>query len=164
MAALSHAHWSAVIPTAPLRRWRLVEVGHGDTLMTSLLRIDERILHYLAGLSHLDERLAGLAEAVGTVLPGALASTHQRLVDQAAAMIVQPTSMYRRPHIQLCGDEGLTKRQIAAAIAEAVDSHLHRLAASALPTAPQELDMVVRLWTREALLTRSLLLIEWDGT
>ena len=164
MAVLPHAHWSAVIPTAPLRRWRLVEVGHGDTLMTSLLRIDERILHYLAGLSHLDERLAGLVEAVVTVLPGALAPTHQRLVDQAAAMIVQPTSLYRRPHVQLCGDEGLTKRQIAAAIAEAVGGHLYRLAASVLPTAPQELDMVVRLWTREALLTRSLLLIECDGT
>ncbi|MGE3154211.1 MAG: ATP-binding protein [Nitrospiraceae bacterium] len=164
LASLSHAHWSAVIPTAPLRRWRLVEVGHGDTLMTSPLRIDERILHYLAGLSHPDERLAGLVEAVVMELMGALAPTHQRLVDQAVAMIVRPAATYRRPHLQLCGGDGLTKRQIAAAIAEAVGGPLYRLVASALPTAPQELDMVLRLWTREAVLARSLLLIECDET
>ena len=164
LAALPHAHWSAVIPSAPLRRWRLVEVGHGDTLMTSALRIDERILHYLAGLSHLDERLAGLVEAAVTVLPGALAPTHQRLVDQAAAMIRQPASALPRPQIQLCGDDAITKRQMAAAVAEAVGCRLYRLAASAMPTAPQELDMVMRLWTREAMLMRSLLLIECDAT
>ena len=46
LAALPEAHWSALTPTAPLRRWRLVEVGHGDVLTTSPLRIDERVLHY----------------------------------------------------------------------------------------------------------------------
>ena len=64
MAALPEAHWSALTPAAPLRRWRLMELGAGDTLTTSPLRIDERVLHYLAGVPHLDERLVGLVEPV----------------------------------------------------------------------------------------------------
>lgn len=53
---------------------------------------------------------------------------------------------------------------MAGVIADAVGCHLYRLMVTALPTAPQELDLVVRLWAREAVLTRSLLLIECEGT
>ncbi|MDX1530154.1 MAG: hypothetical protein R3362_01380 [Rhodothermales bacterium] len=45
LAALPEAHWSALAPTAPLRHWRLVEARPGDTLVSSPLRIDERVLH-----------------------------------------------------------------------------------------------------------------------
>ncbi|MBS0181089.1 MAG: hypothetical protein JSS39_01695 [Nitrospira sp.] len=69
LALLPQAHWSAVLPTAPLRRWRLLEVGQGDTLMTSQLRIDERILHYLTGLSYVDERLVGLVDVIESESP-----------------------------------------------------------------------------------------------
>jgi ATP-dependent 26S proteasome regulatory subunit len=164
LGAMPQAHWSAVIPTAPLRRWRLVEIGQGDTLLTSALRIDERILHYLTGLSYLDERLAGLVDVVEPQGMDSLAPTHQRLVDHIAALFSQPSPTGRRPHVQLCGDDGLTKRQIAVAVSKVLGCHLHRLAAASLPTAPQELDMVLRLWTREAILTRSILLIEREGT
>jgi hypothetical protein len=34
LAALPEAHWSALIPVAPLRRWRLIEVGIGDNRPT----------------------------------------------------------------------------------------------------------------------------------
>src|SRR6266545_5240300 len=62
LAALPGAHWSALTPIAPLRRWRLIEVGAGQALTLSPLRIDERVLHYLAGVPYLDERLAGILE------------------------------------------------------------------------------------------------------
>src|SRR5262245_33537100 len=32
LAALPEAHWSALTPEAPLRRWRLIEAGGGDVL------------------------------------------------------------------------------------------------------------------------------------
>ena len=162
LAALAQAHWSAIIPTAPLRRWRLVEIGQGETLLTSPLRIDERILHYLAGLSYVDERLAGLVDVMESEGAHSLIPAHQVLVDRIAALFSQPNPERRRPHVQLCGDDGLTKRQIAAAVSEAMSCRLYRLAARSLPAAPQELDMVLRLWTREAVLTRSILLIEHD--
>jgi len=66
LAALPDAHWSALAPDAPLRHWRLIEFAAGGSagapVTTRPLRIDERILHYLTGISHLDERLAGSAE------------------------------------------------------------------------------------------------------
>ncbi|MGB9178808.1 MAG: hypothetical protein WCB68_06115, partial [Pyrinomonadaceae bacterium] len=63
LAAFPEAHWNAMTPAAPLRRWRLIEVAQSaDTLAQSQLRIDERVLHYLAGVSYLDERLRGLVE------------------------------------------------------------------------------------------------------
>ena len=37
LGSLPGAHWSAAAPGAPLRRWRLVEVGAGATLMSSPL-------------------------------------------------------------------------------------------------------------------------------
>src|SRR6202008_4851312 len=62
LAALPGAHWSALTPAAPLRYWRLLEVTPGEALAGSPLRIDERVLHYLAGTPCLDERLQGLGE------------------------------------------------------------------------------------------------------
>ena len=59
LAALPEAHWTAMSPASPLRYWRLVEVGSGPVLTRSQLRIDERILNYLTGVQHLDDRLAG---------------------------------------------------------------------------------------------------------
>ena len=46
-------HWSALTPAAPLRHWRLIELGSGESLTVSTLRLDERILHYLTGIQHL---------------------------------------------------------------------------------------------------------------
>ena len=71
LAALPDPHWSALSPISPLRHWRLVEVG-GESLTRSPLRIDERVLHYLAGVQYLDERLEGIVEPardVGELLP-----------------------------------------------------------------------------------------------
>ncbi|MGH9759222.1 MAG: ATP-binding protein, partial [Blastocatellia bacterium] len=62
LAALPGAHWSAITPAGPLRRWRLIEVASGGPLTQCALKIDERVLHYLAGVQHLDERLAGIVE------------------------------------------------------------------------------------------------------
>ncbi len=35
LAALPDPHWSALSPAGPLRRWRLIEVGSGGSLVTS---------------------------------------------------------------------------------------------------------------------------------
>ena len=56
------ARWSLEQPHSPaalLRFWRLVEVEPGGPLTTSPLRIDEWVLHYLAGeVLHLDWQVA----------------------------------------------------------------------------------------------------------
>ena len=62
-------HWSALAPVSPLRRWRLVEVDESAGLTRGRLRIDERILHYLAGVNYLDVRLRGLLRRPRRRLP-----------------------------------------------------------------------------------------------
>ena len=81
LAVLPEAHWSALTPEAPLRRWELVHVEPGLSLTRSALRIDERILHYLAGVDHLDAGLAGVMQPAHDL---ALLAPSQRA--QAAAI------------------------------------------------------------------------------
>src|SRR5262249_5621556 len=64
LAALPDAHWSALTRDAPLRRWRLIELQSGFELTQTRLRIDERVLHFLTGVTHLDERLIGFVEEI----------------------------------------------------------------------------------------------------
>jgi len=103
LAAFADAHWSALLPERPLRHWRLVEVMAGDALTTSPLRIDECVLHYLAGLYSLDERLRGLTEAIPSTSD--LTPSQQTVAAQVslAWSRVQQGAAWPRAH--LCGRE-----------------------------------------------------------
>jgi hypothetical protein len=116
LAVLPNAHWSALTPVAPLRRWRLIEVQSGSTLTLSPLRIDERILHYVTGVSHMDERLIGLVQPLDEAEE--LVPSHRAIVDQLAAAWSRSPS--RLPVVQLCGGHGADTRAIAAAACTAV--------------------------------------------
>jgi hypothetical protein len=160
LAALPGAHWSALTPVAPLRRWRMIEIGAGSSLTLSPLRIDERVLHYLAGASHLDERLIGMIEPVSTT--GDLVPSHRALADQVTAVWLQAHQTALLPAIQLIGVERSGKRAIAAAICAALDLKLSVLSANALPTSLADIEIVIRLWEREAALGGSALLVDCD--
>jgi ATPase family associated with various cellular activities (AAA) len=55
-------HWDAISPLGPLRHWSLVDLDTTPGVSQAGLRIDERVLHYLTGVSAFDERLMGIAE------------------------------------------------------------------------------------------------------
>jgi len=159
LAALPEAHWSALAPNAPLRRWRLIEISNGGNSLTiSPLRIDERILHYLTGVSHFDDRLAGLVEPVRNT--DELAPSHRVLAERVIQAWSHTRSSSELPVVQLCGDEGAAKRAIAAAACAGLGLNLHQIAALSLPHDPREMDALVRLWQREAALSTSALLID----
>jgi ATP-dependent 26S proteasome regulatory subunit len=159
LAALPGAHWNAMTPAAPLRRWRLIEVGSGSVLTLSQLRIDERILHHLAGVQHVDERLAGLIEHLREI--SELAPSHQALAERIAGLWSQSAdASVGLPVVQLCGDEVTDKRAIAATACAALGLRLGLIHAPSVPTGASELDGFVRLWGREAVLSNSALLIE----
>ena len=62
MAFLPDAHWNALVPTSPLRRFRLISLNdYSHTVITNCpIKIEERVLHYLTGISYLDKRLWGM--------------------------------------------------------------------------------------------------------
>lgn len=160
LAALPDAHWSALTPTAPLRYWQLIGVGAGSSLTTSPLRIDERILHYLAGVSHLDERLIGMVVPVWSTM--ALVPSHAELADRIALSWTATPGRTSLPAIQLCGPEAADKLEIAATACASLGLQLNRVQAASLPSNFTELETFVRLWEREAVLGASALLIELD--
>ncbi|HEX6938798.1 MAG TPA: ATP-binding protein [Longimicrobiales bacterium] len=156
LAALPGAHWSALTPSAPLRYWRLVEFAGAGPLASSVLRIDERILHFLAGAGYADDRLDGLLTPVAAA--EALPPSQRALADRIAAAWSRPTAA--PPAIALRGEDRWGKVDVAAAAAAAVGLSLHVLRAADVPASASERTELSRLWTRMAILGRSALLID----
>ena len=159
LACLPDAHWTALAPDGPLRRWRLLDVGTGSALTQSPLRIDERVLHHLAGVTHLDERLAAIVEPVHSVTD--LVPSHVALAERiVAAWTRAPANS--TPVIQLCGVESTGKRSIAAAACAELGLSLYGLPAHFVPTGANDLDLLICIWERESALSGSALLLGCD--
>ena len=157
LAALPEPHWSAVTPVAPLRRWRLVdcESQAGASLLTSRLRIDERVLHFLTGIQYVDERLAGMLEPVSA---DQLVTSHQSVARDIAAVWTDG----HFPLIELSGSDATTRRAIAAAACSALQLNLYALAAEQIPAGAAEFDTFLRLWQREVALGAVALCVETE--
>jgi hypothetical protein len=158
LAALPEPHWSALTPAAPLRYWRLIEAGSGEGLSASPLRIDERVLHFLAGVETLDERLAGLVKPLRGAID--LVPSQRETASRAAAVWSEAVGRTVLPAIQLCGSDPTAQRAVAQAACAALGLNLHLLPAAAVPTAPAELEGLIRIWERESALSGSALLLE----
>jgi len=158
LAALPEAHWSALAPTAPLRFWRLIEVRPGDALTSAPLRIDERILHYLAGVPHLDERLLGLVRPYRAAEPlsTAQSETARRLAGLWADAGARGEPW---PVAQLVGPEDAGAAAVAAAACAARDLGLCVMRGADLALAASDRAAFQRLWERDAALGESGLLI-----
>ena len=161
LAALPAPHWSALSPTAPLRRWRLIDV-HSQAnvpLTMAALRIDERVLHYLTGLHHLDERLVALIEPVANAEE--LLPSQQTLARTIA--LSWSRAQTELPLIQICGVDEFTRRSIAAAGCAVAGLHCFAIGADAIPSNTNELEGLIRLWEREAALTSSALYVDAES-
>lgn len=160
LAALPEAHWDALAPTAPLRYWRLIEVTQQEILTFSPLRMDERILHYLAGTSYLDSRLRGLIEPVP--IPEALPLSQQQLVDRITQLWSRQQAEPAWTAVQLCGPDTPDKIAIAAMACAQLGLRLQVLRAAELSASLAEREALIPLWQREALLTNSALLLDCE--
>ena len=156
------AHWSALTPRAPLRRWRLIELGKGLGLMLRPVQINERILHYLAGIHHLDEHLVGLVEPI--VASGALVASHQQLARQLTHTWAQAADQPTLPILQLAGDNPGSQQEIAHWVCRDLNLKLHELAGQAIPAHVNDLAQFLQLWEREAILNSSALLLDCTET
>ncbi len=164
LAALPTPHWSAITPKAPLRRWRLIEVGAGQVLTLSPLRIDEHVLHYLVGEQYLDRQLVGVVRPIQTGAQGniSLQPSHQVLAEQLAATWSEVETLSDLPVVQLCGNEVAGKRAIASTACALLGYNLNVMSAHVLPPAPDDLNQLMQVWEREAVLSTSALLLDCD--
>ncbi|MFD8800531.1 ATP-binding protein [Streptomyces atroolivaceus] len=157
LAALADPHWSALTPVAPLRRWRIVELDDETRLTTSRLRLDERILHFLAGSPYLDARLHGLLRRA--TAPDSLPASHDLTASRVAAGWSGP-GRGAPLRVELVGGDLRTRVDIAAAAARRAGLGLYEMSAADLPAAPAQRDLLARLWQREAVLLPAALLVE----
>ncbi|MFE4106952.1 ATP-binding protein [Almyronema epifaneia] len=157
LAVFPAAHWSAIAPIAPLRRWRLIEVTESDSLTQSRLRIDERVLHYLAGVPYVDDRLQGLIRLVAP--PDWLLPSRQPLVQR----LVDVWRAQPSPLVQFCSQTAAEPQAIAAVACQTLEAHLYQIRAIDIPTAISEREALARLWEREALLSHSALFLDCEG-
>ncbi|MEM6611648.1 MAG: ATP-binding protein [Cyanobacteria bacterium P01_C01_bin.72] len=156
---LPSPHWSAFTPSAPLRRWKLIELGAGKNLTSSPLRISERILHYLTGIQHLDEQLLGLIEPVREL--SLAADSHRAIASSIAETWSQSVGKSTLPVIQLCGTEAYSKRAIASVACSQLELNLHSICVGVIPSSTVEVNQLLRLWDREAVLNGSALLLDF---
>ena len=166
LAALPGAHWSALLPSAPLRLWHLVELGTGGgpsaPTTTRPLRIDERILHYLTGLTHIDERLSALATEIDVDLD--LVPTHRDVAQRVVAAWKQEDGRSELPTVALYGADAASARAIAALAARSCAWRPYRLTERFLPATAIDMHLFSRLWEREARLGAAVLVVECDDS
>ncbi len=161
LSFLPEAHWSALKPDSPLRFWRLIELGEGPALVHTPLRIDENILHFLAGTLQLDERLSQnveLLEAAENLMP-----SHGHIVKAITNTWAEAVKRDERvPLIHLCGNNCLLQQEIGAAACEKIGLKLYRLPIQAIPPHHDDRIQFFRLWNREVMLHQNALLIDLD--
>jgi hypothetical protein len=156
MAALRDPHWSALTPSRPLRRLRMVELEPGHGLTSAPLRIDERILHYLAGVNWLDARLESMLRL--SSFPEWIAEDHKVVAAQAVRLFESHSP--ESPILHLCGDDPQGQEDAATLAAHEMGRHLFTLHVEDLPQPGSDLDQIIRLWEREARLLPGALLIQ----
>jgi hypothetical protein len=158
LASLSDPHWSALAPGASLRRYRLVQMEAGYGLTAAPLRIEERLLHFLAGVNRLDARLEGLLRC-RTQAPW-VAEEHRALASAIAERLQtqpgEPTILH------LCGDDARGQEDVAVLLAEHAGLHLFVLRQENFPAPGIDTDQFVQLWSREALLLPALLMLQLE--
>jgi hypothetical protein len=157
IATLAEPHWSALAPSAPLRRCRLVDVEPGRGVTGAPLRIDERVLHYLAGVNALDQRLAPMLRAP----PPAplMAEEHHALADDLELLPAGERALA----LHLCGDDASGQEGVAALLADRAGVTLYAMRIDDGPGTAAEVETFAQLWAREAALLPAALLLQWEG-
>ena len=157
LSIFPYHHWDALAPDGTLRHWRLIELGEGQTLTQSQLRIDERILHYLIGQPSLDDRFKGILDLI-PIKPN-LVPSQQQLAEKIAVLWQQNKQMI----MQLYGIETVGKSAIAVTAAQLTQRTLYRLPTQTIPTTLGDVNTLALLWNREAILSNGILMIDYES-
>ena len=161
LSSLPDAHWSALMYNAPLRYWRLIKIDDGRLLTDNQIRIDEKILHYLTGIKHIDEQLSGFIESFLPVKE--IVSSHSLYADKIIQSWSQKNEAGTLPLIQLCGPDKSGKKSIAYSACTRLGLNIYSFSAIFIPSIINEINDFARLWEREAILSASILYLDCDN-
>jgi hypothetical protein len=163
LAALPGAHWSALSPAGPLRRWHLVEISGGQSAAHDRIQIEEYVLHLLTGAGAPDPRLAGIASPDDqpiTAGPESLAAQARFL----AGLWDQPPVTASAPTLPcLVGRDPESRLDLARQAAALLGLRLLLVDAHALPAHPADLELLARLVERTCVLEGRVAVVELDS-
>lgn len=169
MSLFPDAHWDAILPVSPLRHYRLIELfytgknglHYPTTIAESSLRLDERVLHYLTGISYLDPQLHKVMKQTKQI--GIIVDSHKSIVENILSLVAKDPKG-RLPIINLWGIDTTGKMLIAQQICAKLGLNLWQLSAPdlVLSKSTEDVDSFVQLWSRESLLLHSGLYIQTD--
>lgn len=152
---LAPARWNALTPAAPLRHWQLIDLTGDEPLTTQALRIDERILHYLMGVTYLDSQLETCVTPLSA--PIALPPSQQALAERIG---LEWSCLESSALINLYGGQASGRVAIAAAACDRHHVQPYALEISSLPATTEQRTHFQRRWEREAALGNYALFIE----
>jgi len=182
MTVLEDPHWSAVTPAAPLRYWRLLELGGGN-LLDAPLQLDERVLEFVLGVPALDARLQPLVRPLAPIWTGALDDdatpedgagqtrggahegrdrAHEAQDAIAAGASHWGRSPAPREPLLLLGRHRSSCQRVFAQICRELGLTPYSLDAADLPADAVEREHHARLWTREAMLSGAALYLQTE--
>jgi hypothetical protein len=144
MALLPDPHWSALGSARPLRHFRMIELDGGAGLTSAPLRLDERILHYLAGVDAIDARLQPFLQSGHS--PEWIADDHQATAERTIKVF--EANPQRPPVVHFCGDDDQGQEDAATFAAHRQGWHLFTLNAEDLPAVGPDLNLLTTLWER----------------
>ena len=156
LAALEDAHWSAVTPDAPLRGGASSSCRGPGPLTSATLRIDEHVLHVLAGVPGADPKLTGIAtpvSALGDTTPG------QTSVAHALADLWRTPG---NPVAVLTGAERESRIAVAGHAARDLGMSLSLLDSHVLPTDPGTREDLARPARARSVLSPTAFLLDCD--
>jgi hypothetical protein len=111
----------------------------GDGPTTARLRIDERVLHHLTGVSHLDERLQGVVVPVNW--HNDLAQSELEVAARVAATCTRASREGETPQVLLWGEGGLGATGVAVHACHALGLRLHRIRSGDVPVLATDRDL-----------------------
>jgi hypothetical protein len=152
LQAFDEVAWDALGPHATLRRLDLVALDGDGGIVNARLRAEERVVNFVKGLDHLDERLATLLAplATGDGEIG-ISPSQEPAVDAVRRQIELTTG--QAVVVNLVGADTVSKRLVAERAATDVGRYPLRVPATNLPQPGRDLDLVMRRWERDSLLS-----------
>ena len=162
--------WNAFTIDRPLRYWRILEINQpgAEPLLTSALRVDERIVSYIFDpKDNIDDRLKPFIAPIDSV------DTEEEALSSSQLLTAETLRHYlaanlanagQRPLIvQLIGADVLAKQAIASQALSRLGLQIARFPVETLPTQTAELENLTRFWGRERQLLPLALYLDAHG-
>lgn len=161
LSIFEKAHWSAITPVSPLRFFKLIDFlpGENTSITNSPLKIEERILHYITGVSYLDKQLRGMVNPLHIGAP--LTNSQKILLEKI--LFSWKSSKTRLFHVQLYGLDESSQQIIAKNTCDKLNLDLWQIPAELIPSKSDEMETFVNLWKRESTLLGAGLYISAEG-